>query len=137
MGRITVEIELANYEDMLKARVGDMKAAKVRTTRVSAIIDTGATRLVLPGTVAAQLGLPSAGKIKVRYANNRKETRERVKDVWLRLQGREGMFDAVVEPKRKDALVGAIVLEYLDLVVDCVTQTLHPRDPNWIISECE
>ena len=38
---------------------------------------------------------------------------------------------------RTDALVGAIVLEELDFVVDCITQTLHPRDPDRIVSEVE
>ena len=53
------------------------------------------------------------------------------------LLGREGTFSAIVEPDRVDALVGAIVLEELDFVVDCTTQTLHPRDPNIILSEVE
>ena len=55
----------------------------------------------------------------------------------VELLGRHGTFKAIVEPKRKDALIGAIVLEDLDLVVDCVSQTLLPRDPNRIIAEIE
>ena len=31
----------------------------------------------------------------------------------------------------------AIVLEALDMLVDCRTQTLHPRDPDRIIAEIE
>jgi hypothetical protein len=53
------------------------------------------------------------------------------------LLGREGIFNAIVEPDRTDALVGAIVLEDLDLIVDCATQSVHPRDPDSIISEVE
>jgi hypothetical protein len=34
-------------------------------------------------------------------------------------------------------LIGAIVLEALDLLVDCRTQTLRPRDPKEIIAEIE
>jgi hypothetical protein len=47
------------------------------------------------------------------------------------------VFDAIVEPKRKTALIGAIVLETLNFVVDCVTQKLVPRDPKQIVSELE
>ena len=47
------------------------------------------------------------------------------------------MFSAVVEPDRDTALIGVIVLEELDLVVDCVTQTLQPRDPNRMLTEIE
>ena len=57
--------------------------------------------------------------------------------VWLKLLGRDGIFKAIVEPDRKDVLVGAIVLEDLDFVVDCITQKLQPRDPDRIISEIE
>jgi hypothetical protein len=42
-----------------------------------------------------------------------------------------------VEPNRTDVLIGAIVLEDLDLLVDCRTQTLRPRDPGGIIAEIE
>jgi hypothetical protein len=51
--------------------------------------------------------------------------------------GRDGVFSAIIEPDRKDALIGAIVLEELDLLVDCTTQTLRPRDPKEIVSEIE
>jgi hypothetical protein len=42
-----------------------------------------------------------------------------------------------VEPDRTTAVIGAIVLEALDLLVDCRTQTLQPRDPSGIIAEIE
>jgi hypothetical protein len=50
--------------------------------------------------------------------------------------GRDGVFTAVVEPKRRTALIGAIVLEDLDFLVDC-TQQLVPRDPRFVVSEVE
>src|SRR5262245_44388424 len=100
MGRFKVEIELANNEDAILASRGALDPTKVRHARIQGVVDSGATRLVLPGAVAKQLGLPSAGKIAVRYADKRRATREKVKQVWLRLQGREGTYTAVVEPKR-------------------------------------
>ena len=45
------------------------------------------------------------------------------------LLGRHGTFTAVVEPGRQTALVRAIVLEDLDLLVDCVGPRVVPRDP--------
>lgn len=60
-----------------------------------------------------------------------------VRDVWLRLEGREGVFSAVVEPGRETVLVGAIVLEDLDLLADRSAQTVWPRDPERIVSELE
>ncbi len=46
-------------------------------------------------------------------------------------------INAVVEPDRESALVGAIVLEALDLLVDCTHQRLVPRDPRYVVSEIE
>jgi predicted aspartyl protease len=137
MGRFRVDLELANLSDINLAEAGVLDPAKVRRIRLSGVVDSGATRLVLPKSVVSRLGLPSAGKMAVRYADQRRAVRDKVGNVWLKLQGREGIFTALVEPKRKDALIGAIVMEDLDLVIDCTTQTLHPRDPRWIISEVE
>jgi hypothetical protein len=43
----------------------------------------------------------------------------------------------VIEPKRDSALIGAIVLEELDLLIDNTRQRLVPRDPRFIVSEIE
>jgi predicted aspartyl protease len=137
MGRVTVEAEIANYDDMKRAESGLLTPDKVRRARIKGVADSGETRLVLPSSVVAQLGLPATGKAKVRYADERNATRTTVKDVWLKLEGRESTFNAIVEPNRTEALIGAIVLEDLDLLVDCAGQTLRPRDPKWIISEIE
>jgi hypothetical protein len=53
------------------------------------------------------------------------------------LQGREGVFTAVVEPRRRTALIGAIVLEDLDFLVNCTGQRLVPRHPRYVVSEIE
>jgi predicted aspartyl protease len=137
VGRFSVELEVANHLDVADEQRGLLLPQKVRRLRVRGVVDSGATKLVLPGKVAKQLGLPHLGKVNVRYANNQTASREIVTDVHLYLLGREGVFTAVVEPKRRSALIGAIVLEDLDFLVDCTQQRLLPRDPRFIISEIE
>ncbi len=137
MGRVSVEVELVNHQDIVRAADGTIAADKVRRLRMAAVIDTGATYLVLPKTAADQLGVPTMGKTEVRYADHRRSTRRVVEDVQVELLGRHGTFKAIVEPKRDNVLIGAIVLEDLDLLVDCRTQTLQPRDPKQIITEIE
>ncbi len=137
MGRVNVEVDLANFEDLVLAKAGALAPEQVRRLRVPGIVDTGASFLVLPKRVATQLGVPAAGKAIVRYADRRKGTRNLVNSVAVELLGRRGTFRAVVEPKREDVLVGAIVLEDLDLRVDCHTQQLRPRDPTGIVTEIE
>jgi len=57
--------------------------------------------------------------------------------IHLSYAGRDSVFNAVVEPARESALIGAIVLEDLDLIIDCSGQRLVPRDPKQIVSEVE
>jgi hypothetical protein len=45
------------------------------------------------------------------------------------------IFTAIVEPKRATALIGAIVLEDLDPLVDCTNQRLVPRDLSGPLSD--
>lgn len=135
MSKINVEIALANNSDVQLSERGALPADKVRRARLMGLVDTGASHLVLPESVVKQLGLPDAGVIAVRYADQRKKRRRVVDQVQVELLGRRGTFKAVVEPARTDALIGVIVLEDLDLVPDCQTQTLQPRDPKQIIVE--
>ncbi|HEY3243594.1 MAG TPA: hypothetical protein VGM03_09605 [Phycisphaerae bacterium] len=137
VGRITLDVELANYRDLMLSEEARLPPEQVRRIRIAGVIDSGAARLVLPAATVAALGLPESGEANVRYADHHTAVRPVVRDVWLTLLGRQGVFTAVVEPNRTSALIGAIVLEELDLVVDCSRQTLHPRDPDRIVSEIE
>lgn len=136
VGRFSIDLEIANRDDLASARLGTIDQEKVRRTRVKGVVDSGAARLVLPQSVVKQLGLPSMGKVKVRYADGRTGRRETA-EAHLELMGRQGTFTAIVEPKRKTALVGAIVLEDLDYLVDCLHERLVPRDPRFVVSEIE
>ncbi len=137
VGRFSVEFEIANNMDVNAAQLGVLTADKVRRMTISGVVDPGATRLVLPESVVKHLGLPIQGKVKVRYADQRTANRDRAREANVQILGREGVFTAVVEPRRQTALIGAIVLEDLDFLVDCTGQRLVPRDPQFIVSEVE
>ena len=137
MGRFSVEVELSNHEDHYRAKAGLISPDQVRRVRIRGVVDSGATRLVIPETVVKQLGLDSSGVAKVRYADGHTAERSIATDVHFSYGGRESVFNAIVEPSRDSALIGAIVLEDLDFLVDCITQQLIPRDPKQIVSEVE
>jgi predicted aspartyl protease len=109
----------------------------VRRLTIKGVVDSGAAKFVLPKAVVQQLGLPITGKVKVCNADGHSATRQTVEGVYVDLLGRQGTFNAIVEPKRETALIGAIILEELDLLVDCTHQRLVPRDPRYVISEIE
>lgn len=137
MGRVEVDVELVNNNDLVRFQAGDIPAEQVRRLPVHGLVDTGASRLVLPKSVAERLGLQMNGTVAVRYADGRRRKRPLAMGINLTLAGRSSVFSAVVEPRRDSALIGAIVLEELDLIPDCTRQALVPRDPERIISEIE
>jgi predicted aspartyl protease len=137
VGRFSVEIEVANYGDMTLLERGLLPADQVRRETMQGIVDSGVTRLVLPEAAVKRLGLPLGTTVNVRYADGRRSRRRAVKGVFVRLLGRVSTFTAISEPKRETALIGAIVLEDLDLLVDCVAQQVVPRDPRGETFEIE
>lgn len=139
MGQVKVTLELSNFADEEEARRGLIKRDAIRRARVDAIVDTGATRLVLPGGVARTLGLATLGKVSVRYADDRKALRDRVGIVVVELMGRKAEVDAVVEPRKSYALLGQIPLEALDFHVDPLGQRLlpNPDSPDAPLSEMQ
>lgn len=138
MGRFAVEFEIANYWDVMKAEHGDLEPGKVRRKTIRGVVDSGASNLVLPQTVVKELGFPvRKNTVKVQYADGRRSRRPEVSDVYLRLQGRESVFNALVEPKRDTALIGAIVLEVLDFLADCKRGRLVPHDPDSVVAVIE
>lgn len=137
MGRTIVNVEVSNYADIHDFEAGRISMEKIRRITIPAVVDTGAARFVLLAGVAQQLGLPVTGQCSVRYADHRREIRDIVKDAHVQYGGRGSVFDAILEPGRTDALLGAIVLESLDMLVDCVGQRLIPRESERIFAEIE
>lgn len=137
MGRVIVTFELMNYSDLKMVERGHLTPDKVRRVALQGVVDTGATRLVLPQGVVDLLGLPVAGRATVHYGDRSSQKRDMVNDAFVQLLGRGSVFNAIVEPNRTDALLGAIVMEDLDLIVDCGKNELVPRDPTTITSEIE
>jgi len=136
-GRFSVEFEVANNDDLALVRRGLLRPDLVRRETIRGMVDSAATKLVLPQAIVKRLGLPLGDKVKVRYADGHRAQRREIKGVFLQLLGRDGIFTAISEPKRETALIGAIVLEDLDLLVDCVAQRVIPRDPHGAIYEIE
>jgi predicted aspartyl protease len=102
-------------------------------------VDTGATILVLPGWLQEQLQFPVIRRQLVRYANEETAEREVVYGVEVTVCGRTGVFEAVIEPAKRYGLLGAIVLEALDLIADPRSQRLYvnPRSPDLPMAEIE
>jgi len=94
---------------------------------ILAKVDTGATFLVIPGFVAKDLEFPVIRTQTVKYANEDLADREVVYGVELEICGRKGVFEAIVEPEKTYALLGAVVMETLDLIVEPRELRVYPN----------
>lgn len=94
---------------------------------VEAVVDTGTTLLVLPQDLVERLGLRKVREAKVRYANQDVQSKAVYGIVTVEVQGRSGNFDALAEVPGSQPLIGQIVLEALDLVINPVTRKLGPN----------
>lgn len=118
MGEVRVELEVENFVDRVNARqTGDVDA--VRGLKVDALVDTGAVMNLLPQDVVEYLGVPLAGSAVVTMADERREEMAIAQGITFKLAGRSTTLPCLVGPPRCEALLGQIVLEALDLVVDC------------------
>jgi len=125
MGQVKIEVTLRNARDVVMARLGHLPASDVHTYTTQALIDTGATRSVLPPFVADQLGLIRLTRTEARYANGQLEEVDVTEPFLVDLMGRQTSEDAMV--LGDEVLLGVTVLEKLDLLVDCVRQRLIPN----------
>lgn len=116
MGKAVEKIRLTNFTDPTKQ------------VEVEALVDTGATMLLLPEDVIKQLGLRKMREVPVRYADNSIKQKSIYGGIILEMKGREGEFEAICEVEGSQALVGQVVLEVLDLVVNPKTHQVMP-DP--------
>ena len=125
MGKVVEKVKLTNLFEPKKS------------VEVDAVIDTGATMLVLPQDVIEELGLRKIGERRVRYANNQIQIKSVYRGIILELKGRNGIFDVLGEVEGSEPLVGQIVLESLDLIVDPITKTVipNPRSPDMPMTE--
>jgi len=119
MREVYVDIELENYADRVLAEHGHLPASKVRRETVKVLADSGATLLVLPQDLVERLGL----KIK----EEKVEERPIAGFLTVRVGDRSMETDCVVGPPGSEPLLGQIILERLDLLVDCKEGKLVPR----------
>jgi len=119
MGKVVEKIKIVNVFEPEKK------------VEVEAVIDTGATMLVLPQDIINKLNLRKMREVKVRYANTKVEKKSIYGVVTVEICGRAGEFNVLAEPEGAQPLVGQIILEQLDLIVDPSTRKVipNPRSP--------
>ena len=122
-GTVVTEITLTNVAD--KVRVQDGVRAEARQETVSALVDTGASMLVINEELQRRLGLEIEDKRWTTFADGGRKECGLTEGVNIRWQNRDCICRAVVIPGAKSILLGVIPLEDMDLIVNPVTQMLE------------
>ena len=124
MGKVLVTAKIENLLDVLEVQEGRLAADQVRSVEVSdALVDTGATMLSMPKRLIAQLGLRHVRTRQARTAAGL-ATVQVYGAVRLTIQDRDCSTDVTELPDDCPVLIGQLVLEGLDFVVDPIGQRL-------------
>ena len=126
MAQVYVSVILRNAREYVLARHGHLAADQVHTYQSAhGLIDTGALHVVLPLHVAEQLGLLRMGWSEATMANGTLVEAPVTEGVYVEILGRQTLAHALI--MGDTVLIGAIVLEGLDLAVDCQRGRLMPN----------
>jgi predicted aspartyl protease len=124
MGKVIVTAKIENLEDLFDAEKGVIQREAVRSVEVhDAVVDTGATTLLVPRSLIAALGLRP---LRLRQARGLGGTvpMQMYRAVRLTIQGRDCAIDVGEIGDEFPVLIGQLVLEHLDWVVDPKGQRL-------------
>ncbi len=137
VGRVETEAKFENLRDLWDADQGRIAASESRYVNVQdALVDTGAFMLSLPTSLIRRLGLEKVGMRSIRSSLGIGEA-AKYEPVRITIRGRDCIQEVMEVPDGTPFLIGQIVLEQLDFVVDPRAQKLiaNPRHDGQFIIE--
>lgn len=134
MGSVYSDIKLTNAIDEGMVSRGVLAPKHLRQHEQAALVDTGSVHLVISEEIAQDLGLRIMGRQGVEFADGRKETVGVTEAILIECEGRQTTDEALVTGN--GILIGQVILEKLDLLVDCRQQKLipNPEHPDYPVS---
>jgi clan AA aspartic protease len=123
MGNVFAEITVKNAADIVRVQDGHIAEKDVRTVTLTALVDTGATTLIINEEIFNQLGLSVEETRNINLAGGVKMICKVTSPVNIHWKNRSAAVRAVVLPEGKP-LLGVIPLEFMDLTVDPVNREL-------------
>ena len=138
MGEVRASVVLENADDRGLARRGVIQPEDVRRVEADVLVDTGAVLVLLPQDMVETLGLDQIDKAvvtlandQVTLANDQNVEMPRAGPLGVTALGRIMHTDCLVGPPGCEALLGQLVLEGLDLIIDPAKRqiTVRPESP--------
>lgn len=131
MGLVYADLELINGDDLALVRRGYIKEDQVRRMIVKALVDSGAETLAINENIKSQLGLTQIDTRSAQLADGTVTKLEVVGPVDVRFANRSTTTRALVLPGDTEPLLGAILMEDMDVLIDPKQQRLivNPEHP--------
>ena len=132
MGEVHVRVRLSNATDVDLAERGLIDPEKVRSCEVEALVDTGATRSVVPPEIADRLGLTILPQTFGKLADGSRVPAGLSSAILFEMYDRATVEGVYV--LGDEVLIGQTALESMDLLVDCpnrrvIPNPAHPEGP--------
>jgi predicted aspartyl protease len=127
MGSIYTDISLENSVDAAKAAEGLIKKTDIRRARVKALVDTGAGTLVIGEKLCRQLGLIKWFESRPVLAGGQHINGYYTRPLDIYWKDRSTSCNPLVVENQDIPLLGALVLEGLDLILDPLNETVVGR----------
>jgi len=126
MGRTFTDVEVENYNDIVLRAESGNGHKRVRKLKVRALVDTGSALLCLHRDAIKKLGLTLTRTAKVRTGAGDVE-RPIYAVALIRVLGRWCSAEVMEIPDNVPPLLGYILLEGLDLVIQPKTHKVIPN----------
>ena len=124
MGRVIVTALIENLNDLAGVQAGTLTPDQVRKVEIpDALVDTGATGLLMPKRFIAQLGLMPLRTRNAMTAGG-VVSMQVYRAARLTVQGRDCILDVTEVSDELPVLIGQIPLESMDWVIDMQGQKL-------------
>lgn len=127
MGEVRTTARLRNIVDVGLVKRNLIQDTQIPVSNLDFLVDTGAVMVMLPEDEVDKLDLLRGDKVIVTYADERKEEVRTALGLEITVGKRTMVTDCLIGPPLCEPLLGQLVLEELDLVVDCNHRTLMPR----------
>ncbi len=113
MGQVKTQVKVKNF-------------IKGNEIELEALVDTGAMYMSLPRSIIEKLGLQEGRRVNVRTTNGSIQRRV-YEGARIYIQDRSVTMDILELPDEVPPLLGVLILDALDFIVDPITQKLAPN----------
>jgi len=127
MGEVRVDVKVSNPIRRAFVKQKMMLAKDAPEMVLDCLVDTGAVMVLLPEDVVHRLGLEMGSIAVVTLANDQKVEMKTAGPLTVEIDDRSMPVNCLVGPPLCEPLIGQLVLEGLDLIVDCQKQKLSYR----------